>query len=89
MSQADWDLIYKVHVFGSYKCTAAAWGLMRDQGYGRIVMTASAAGIYGNFGQANYSMAKLGIHGFARPSRSRARRRTSWSTRSRRSPARA
>ena len=65
MSQADWDLIYKVHVFGSYKCTAAAWGLMRDQGYGRIVMTASAAGIYGNFGQANYSMAKLGIHGFA------------------------
>jgi 3-hydroxyacyl-CoA dehydrogenase/3a,7a,12a-trihydroxy-5b-cholest-24-enoyl-CoA hydratase len=38
---------------------------MRDQGYGRIVMTASAAGIYGNFGQANYSMAKLGIHGFA------------------------
>jgi NAD(P)-dependent dehydrogenase (short-subunit alcohol dehydrogenase family) len=63
--QADWDLIYKVHVFGSYKCTAAAWGLMRDQGYGRIVMTASAAGIYGNFGQANYSMAKLGIHGFA------------------------
>jgi 3-hydroxyacyl-CoA dehydrogenase/3a,7a,12a-trihydroxy-5b-cholest-24-enoyl-CoA hydratase len=65
MSQADWDLIYKVHVFGSYKCTAAAWGYMRDQGYGRIVMTASAAGIYGNFGQANYSMAKLGIHGFA------------------------
>lgn len=65
MTQADWDLIYKVHVFGSYKCTAAAWGLMRDQGYGRIVMTASAAGIYGNFGQANYSMAKLGIHGFA------------------------
>ena len=64
MSQADWDLIYKVHVFGSYKCTAAAWGLMRDQGYGRIIMTASAAGIYGNFGQANYSMAKLGLHGF-------------------------
>ncbi|MEZ4403537.1 MAG: SDR family NAD(P)-dependent oxidoreductase [Kofleriaceae bacterium] len=65
MSQADWDLIYKVHVFGSYRCTAAAWSLMRDQGYGRIIMTASAAGIYGNFGQANYAMAKLGLHGFA------------------------
>ena len=38
---------------------------MRDQQFGRIIMTASAAGIYGNFGQANYSMAKLGLHGFA------------------------
>ena len=38
---------------------------MRDAGYGRVIMTASAAGIYGNFGQANYSMAKLGLHGFA------------------------
>jgi len=65
MSDADWDLIYKVHVLGSYKVTKAAWAHMRDKGYGRIVMTASAAGIYGNFGQANYSMAKLGLHGFA------------------------
>jgi 3-hydroxyacyl-CoA dehydrogenase/3a,7a,12a-trihydroxy-5b-cholest-24-enoyl-CoA hydratase len=64
MTQADWDLVYKVHVFGTYKVTAAAWNLMRDQGYGRIINTSSAAGIYGNFGQANYSMAKLGIHGF-------------------------
>ncbi len=64
MTDADWDLIYKVHVLGAYKVTKAAWDHMRDQGYGRIVMTASAAGIYGNFGQANYAMAKLGLHGF-------------------------
>jgi 3-hydroxyacyl-CoA dehydrogenase/3a,7a,12a-trihydroxy-5b-cholest-24-enoyl-CoA hydratase len=65
MSQEDWDLIYKVHVLGSMKVTKAAWNLMRDQGYGRIVFTASAAGIYGNFGQANYSMAKLGLVGLS------------------------
>jgi 3-hydroxyacyl-CoA dehydrogenase/3a,7a,12a-trihydroxy-5b-cholest-24-enoyl-CoA hydratase len=65
MTQQDWDLIYKVHVLGAYRCTTAVWTLMRDQGYGRIVMTASAAGIYGNFGQANYAMAKLGLVGFA------------------------
>ena len=65
MTQDDWDIIYRVHVLGAYRVTKAAWDLMRDQGYGRIIFTASAAGIYGNFGQANYSMAKLGIHGFA------------------------
>jgi 3-hydroxyacyl-CoA dehydrogenase/3a,7a,12a-trihydroxy-5b-cholest-24-enoyl-CoA hydratase len=65
MSQGDWDLVYKVHVLGAFRCTHAAWPYMRDAGYGRIIMTASAAGIYGNFGQANYAMAKLGLHGFA------------------------
>ncbi len=65
MTQADWDLVYKVHVLGAFRCTHAAWPHMRDAGYGRIIMTASAAGIYGNFGQANYAMAKLGLHGFA------------------------
>ena len=65
MSDEDWDLIYQVHVRGSYKTTKAVWEIMRSQGYGRIIMTASAAGIYGNFGQANYSMAKLGLYGFA------------------------
>src|SRR5215470_14707104 len=65
MSQQDWDLIYRVHVYGAFKTTHAAWPYMRDAGYGRIIMTASAAGIYGNFGQANYSMAKLGLHGFS------------------------
>jgi 3-hydroxyacyl-CoA dehydrogenase/3a,7a,12a-trihydroxy-5b-cholest-24-enoyl-CoA hydratase len=65
MSQEDWDLIYKVHVLGAFRCTQAVWNHMRDKGYGRIIFTASAAGIYGNFGQANYSMAKLGLHGFS------------------------
>ncbi len=65
MSEQDWDLIYRVHVLGAYRVTQAAWNLMRDQGFGRLIFTASAAGIYGNFGQANYSMAKLGIAGFA------------------------
>ncbi len=65
MSEDDWDIIYQVHVKGSYKVAAAAWPHMRDQKYGRMIMTASAAGIYGNFGQANYSMAKLGLTGFA------------------------
>jgi 3-hydroxyacyl-CoA dehydrogenase/3a,7a,12a-trihydroxy-5b-cholest-24-enoyl-CoA hydratase len=65
MSQEDFDLIYRVHVLGSFRVTQAAWPHMRDAGYGRILMTASAAGIYGNFGQANYSMAKLGLHGLA------------------------
>lgn len=64
MSPEDWDLIYRVHVLGSFKVTHAAWPHLRNQGYGRVIMTASAAGIYGNFGQANYSMAKLGLVGF-------------------------
>ncbi|HYU17019.1 MAG TPA: SDR family NAD(P)-dependent oxidoreductase, partial [Candidatus Acidoferrum sp.] len=65
MTAEDWDLVYRVHVLGAFRVTHAAWPHMRDQKYGRIVMTASAAGIYGNFGQANYSMAKLGLVGFA------------------------
>lgn len=65
MSQQDWDLIYRVHLLGAFKTTHAAWPYMRDRGYGRIVMTASAAGIYGNFGQANYATAKLGLVGFS------------------------
>ena len=65
MSDEDWDLVYRVHVEGAYKCSKAVWDIMRNQQYGRIIMTASAAGIYGNFGQANYAMAKLGLHGFA------------------------
>ncbi len=65
MSQDDWDLIYRVHVLGAFRVTKAAWDPMREAGFGRIIFTASAAGIYGNFGQANYAMAKLGLHGFA------------------------
>jgi len=63
MSDADWDIIYRVHLYGSYAVTKAAWPHMRNARYGRVVMTTSVAGIYGNFGQANYSAAKLGIFG--------------------------
>jgi 3-hydroxyacyl-CoA dehydrogenase/3a,7a,12a-trihydroxy-5b-cholest-24-enoyl-CoA hydratase len=75
MTQADWDLVYQVHVLGAMKVTHAAWTLMNDQGYGRIINTASAAGIYGNFGQANYAMAKLGIHGFTQTLAAEGRKR--------------
>ncbi|MFT4518434.1 MAG: NAD(P)-dependent dehydrogenase (short-subunit alcohol dehydrogenase family) [Halioglobus sp.] len=63
MTDEDWDLIYRVHVMGAYRVTKAAWPIMMEQGYGRIINTASAAGIYGNFGQANYSFAKCGLIG--------------------------
>ncbi len=65
MTQGDWDLVLRVHLTGSMSVSHAAWPIMRDKGFGRIVMTTSAAGIYGNFGQANYSAAKLGILGLA------------------------
>ncbi|KAJ3358914.1 hypothetical protein HDU91_005070 [Kappamyces sp. JEL0680] len=65
MTDADWDIIQAVHVRGSYKVAKAAWEYMTKQGYGRIINTASAAGIYGNFGQTNYSAAKLGLLGFS------------------------
>jgi NAD(P)-dependent dehydrogenase (short-subunit alcohol dehydrogenase family) len=65
MTQQDWDLIYTVHLKGTHMLCKAAWEHMRNQGYGRIVNVASAAGIYGNAGQANYSAAKLGIVGLS------------------------
>ncbi|MBP8948170.1 MAG: SDR family NAD(P)-dependent oxidoreductase [Candidatus Promineofilum sp.] len=65
MTADDWDKIYRVHLYGAYQVTRAAWPILRDQGYGRIIMTSSAAGLYGNFGQANYSAAKLGLLGLA------------------------
>ncbi|KAK0665114.1 hypothetical protein QBC41DRAFT_349810 [Cercophora samala] len=64
MKDVDWDLIMKVHVKGSYKCARAAWPHFRKQKFGRIINTASAAGLFGNFGQANYSAAKLAMVGF-------------------------
>lgn len=64
MKDQDWDLINEVHVKGSYKCTRAAWSYFRDQKYGRIINTASAAGLFGSFGQTNYSAAKLAMVGF-------------------------
>ena len=65
MEERAWDLIYDVHVRGAFKVSHAAWPYMRDQNYGRMIFTASAAGIYGNFGQTNYAMAKLGLHGMS------------------------
>jgi NAD(P)-dependent dehydrogenase (short-subunit alcohol dehydrogenase family) len=66
MEDADWDLVYKVHVDGAYKVTRAAWEHLREQQYGRVIFTASTSGIYGNFGQSNYGMAKLGLYGLTR-----------------------
>jgi len=63
MKRAEWDLVLNVHLNGSYAVTKAAWKVMREQKYGRIINTASGSGLYGNFGQANYSAAKLGTHG--------------------------
>lgn len=66
MEDTDWDLVYKVHVEGAYKVTRAAWEHLREQQYGRVIFTASTSGIYGNFGQSNYGMAKLGLYGLTR-----------------------
>lgn len=63
MTHDDWDAVMRVHLAGSYYVTRAAWPHMREAGYGRVVNTTSAAGLYGNFGQANYAAAKLGIVG--------------------------
>lgn len=64
MTDGDWDLVQRVHLRGTYKVTHAAWPHFLKQKYGRIINTASAVGLYGNFGQANYSSAKIGIIGF-------------------------
>jgi len=63
MEDADWDSIFAVHVKGAYLVTKAAWPHMRENKYGRVIMTASASGIYGNFGQTNYSAAKNALVG--------------------------
>ncbi|KAK8218947.1 peroxisomal hydratase-dehydrogenase-epimerase [Phyllosticta capitalensis] len=64
MSDQDWDLINTVHVKGAYKCARAAWPHFRKQKYGRVINTASSAGLFGSFGQCNYSAAKLAQVGF-------------------------
>jgi len=65
MEPADWQAVRSVHLDGVYHVTQPAFRVMKEQGYGRIVMTTSAAGLYGNFGQTNYSAAKMGQVGFA------------------------
>ncbi len=66
MEPADFDLVVKVHLIGSANVTKACWDMMRDQSYGRILMTASSTGLFGNFGQANYGAAKLGLAGLTK-----------------------
>lgn len=66
MEPADFEFVVKVHLIGSANCTKAVWQTMRDQSYGRILMTASSTGLYGNFGQANYGAAKLGLAGLTK-----------------------
>ena len=66
MSMDDWKLVVDVHLNGSANCTKAVWDTMREQNYGRILMTASSTGLYGNFGQANYGAAKLGLAGLTK-----------------------
>lgn len=63
MSTDNWTAVQQVHLFGGYYVTRAAWPHMRGQGFGRIVFATSTSGIFGNFGQANYSAAKLGLVG--------------------------
>lgn len=66
MSLEDWEAVLRVHLSGTMYVSRAAWPHMREAGYGRIVNTTSAAGLYGNFGQANYAAAKMGIVGFTK-----------------------
>ncbi len=66
MTMDDWDLVIAVHLRGSAVCTKAVWNHMKENSYGRIVMTTSSSGMYGNFGQTNYGAAKAGLSGFMR-----------------------
>lgn len=63
MSDDDWDKVIAVHLTGSANCSHAVWPIMREQRYGRIIMTTSTSGLYGNFGQANYGAAKMAVAG--------------------------
>lgn len=63
MSDADFDVVVQVHLFGAYHVVRPAWPHLREQGFGRVVVATSPSGLYGNFGQANYGAAKLGLVG--------------------------
>ncbi|RFU37275.1 SDR family NAD(P)-dependent oxidoreductase [Actinomadura logoneensis] len=66
MSVEEWDAVIAVHLRGSFLVTKAAWPHLRENGHGRIVNTSSPAGLFGNFGQANYATAKMGLVGFTK-----------------------
>ena len=59
----DFRMVLEVHLMGSVNCTKAVWEIMKEQNYGRIIMTSSSSGLYGNFGQTNYGSAKMGVVG--------------------------
>jgi NAD(P)-dependent dehydrogenase (short-subunit alcohol dehydrogenase family) len=63
MTEVEWDSVIKVHLYGGYNVTRAAWPHFREQNFGRIVMAASTSGLFGNFGQSNYGTAKNGLVG--------------------------
>jgi NAD(P)-dependent dehydrogenase (short-subunit alcohol dehydrogenase family) len=63
MDMADFEAVVRVHLTGSALCTRAVWPVFQARGYGRVVFTTSAAGLYGNFGQANYAAAKMALVG--------------------------
>ena len=63
MSEEEWDAVLGTHLKGAFNVTRAAWPVMRDNNYGRVIFTSSGVGLYGNFGQANYATAKMGMIG--------------------------
>lgn len=63
MTDEAWDSVLKVHLYGGYNVIRAAWPHFREQSFGRVVVATSTSGLFGNFGQANYSAAKLGLVG--------------------------
>ena len=67
MSMEDFTLVNDIHLMGSVKPTKMVWEIMKEQNYGRILVTTSSTGLYGNFGQSNYGAAKLGLVGFIVP----------------------
>jgi NAD(P)-dependent dehydrogenase (short-subunit alcohol dehydrogenase family) len=66
LDEAALDMVLKVHLYGGFHVARAAWPHLREQGYGRVINTTSGSGLYGNFGQSNYSAAKLGLVGLTR-----------------------
>ncbi|MGA9867814.1 MAG: SDR family oxidoreductase [Acetobacteraceae bacterium] len=64
MEMADFQTVVDVHLMGTVYCTRAAWPIMRERKYGRVVVTSSTSGSFGNFGQTNYGAAKLAVNGF-------------------------
>jgi NAD(P)-dependent dehydrogenase (short-subunit alcohol dehydrogenase family) len=63
MTAEQWDIVLKVHLYGGYNVIRAAWPHFREQSFGRVVVATSTSGLFGNFGQANYGAAKLGLVG--------------------------